>query len=65
MKNITVTLSVENKKMVWKKSWILSTKKVYEPCDNMTCYFLFLHVKRLIKNPLYIIMSNSLINDFG
>ena len=65
MKNLNVTLSLENKKNGLEKVLNSVHKKVYKPCDNMTCYFLFLHVKRLIKNPLYIIMSNSLINDFG
>ena len=63
MKNLT--LSLENKKIGLEKVLNSVHKKVYKPCDIMTYYFLFLHVKRLIKNPLYIIMSNSLINDFG
>ena len=34
MKNLTVTLSLENKKVVWNKSWILSTKKCTNPAFN-------------------------------
>ena len=34
MKNLTITLSLENKKVVWKKSSILPTKKCMNPVIN-------------------------------
>jgi len=55
MKNLTVTLSLENKKSglekVWKKSLILSTRKCMNPVlDSITMHWLRKY-SRLLSSP--------------